>query len=606
MMTPNVFTYSGIKSSNILIRFNPFIRKSSRALIYLVFITFFVNLQYISAQTIPIDDIKEEQLRIQQLIHGSNFSSFNNRPVWRGIYDAYMDLGESNYGFWSERHSAPEYNIEGFGDIRIGVYEPSFRLTNNSSLPHGWNNESAWYGRGINTEISGGFWVTSDYLTITIRPTFTTHQNSNFEVPRFIPRDDEGNMIYGAEGIDNVIDLPFQFGPDSFSTFNHGYTSIRAHFKMIELGYSTEPMWWGPNVLYPLLMSNNAPGMKHLFLGSRSPVRIPYIGKLEFRFLGAYPENSEYFDQLHTEIQSNDEMSVPDEKRFMNGINVSFSPSFAPNFSIGWARAVHTHLDNNGLSKSDLGMVFDPILLENFIDARGPLDLVKPRNHLTSIYSRWIWPESRFELYGEFFRDDFSWDSRDFMMEPRHNSGYAFGFQKLVDAPFAHFYKVNFELTNLTPSFLQEVRSQFYYYTHPELIQGHTNRGQILGAAIGPGSNSQYLSIDGYQDWGRIGIFARRLANNNHFHFEYDRFLERPEEFRQGFGDYWRHRIDLTLGARGLFNHRDFIITGEVSWTKLLNYGRFDYGRFGGLNVSNFTPYDLTNIQLQVSVSYKF
>lgn len=570
----------------------------------------------VQAQIIPIDDLKEEQIRIQQLLNGSLHSSFTNRPVWNGIYEAYYESGaeQIDYGLWSRRLIPHQYQLDDNLGIHFGIYSPSLGLTTNSNVPYGWNNEAAWYGRGVNSSWTGGFWITSDFITITVRPQFTTQQNHSFEVPRFIEYDSDGNIRYHAEAIGDNIDNPFRFGPDPFTTFSHGYTSIRAHYKQIETGFSTEPLWWGGSVNYPLLMSNNAPGMQHFFIGTRYPVKIPYIGKIEFKWIGAFPERSQYFDQVlpkdendnvHSYLTVHNDLKLTND-RFMNGINFSFSPSFAPNIHIGWSRAVHTYINQTGLKFSDLTMVFDPILLENFIDKRGPLNVIKPRNHLTSVYGRWIWPESRFELYGEFFRDDFSWDSRDFLMEPRQNSGYSFGFQKLVLAPYAHFYRLNVELTNMTPSFIQEVRRQDYFYSHPEIREGHTNKGQLLGAAIGPGSNSQFLSLDSYQDWGRVGFYVRRYAVNNHFHFNYDRSLNRPEEFRQGFGDYWRNRTDLTVGVRTLYNHQHIYFSGEFSWTKLFNYGRFDYGRFGGLNIANFEPYDITNLQISLSVEYRF
>jgi len=546
----------------------------------------------IEAQIIPIDDIKEEQVRIYQLFHGSTGSSMSNRPLWNHTYDQTLELGDHDFGFWSRNHRAPEFDL-GY-NFRVGVYNPSLRLTSNSGVPYGDNNEAAWYGKGLNTEFLGGLWLTSDYLTVTFRPQLVNQENAEFEVPRFIPTDQDGNHQFVAEGIGDIIDRPFRFGPEPFSTFSPGYTSIRAHFRQFEAGISNEPLWWGGNVKYPLLMSNNAPGMRHFFVGTREPFSIPYVGNFEFKWLGAFPEDSDYF-----------EADEDQGDRFMNAININWSPAIAPNLHFGISRAIHTYLED-GVSGEDLGMIFDPFLLENFLATRGPLQNLKPRNHLNSIYARWVWPESRFELYGEFYREDFAWDSRDLLMEPRHNSGYAFGFQKLVLAPYANFYRINLEFTNMTPSYIQEVRPQNYYYTHSEIRQGHTNRGQVLGAAIGPGSNSQFLSIDGYTDNGRFGIFLRRLADNNHFHFNYDRSLNRPEEHRQGFGDYWRNRTDLTLGTRALYNYREFLFTGEFSWTKLFNYGRFDYGQFGGLNISNFEPYDISNVQFQISVTYIF
>ncbi len=549
------------------------------------------------SQIIPVNDIKEEQVRLQQLFHGTVYTSFTDRPIWNHIYDSYMDLADPGYGFWSRNHNMTQYDVDGPMNIRFGVYRPSVQLTNNSTVPYGENNEIAWYGRGINTEFIGGFWLTSDYMTVTVRPHIVSQQNSDFEIPRFVPTDDDGNYLFRAEGISDIIDRPIRFGATPFTSFSQGYTSIRLHYKPVEIGFSTEPRWWGGNIKYPLLMSNNAPGMQHFFLGTRYPIQIPYVGSLEFTYLAAFPEDSDFFEWEEDETELD---------RFMGGINISFSPAFAPNLHLGFARAVHTYIDETGFDASDLGLIFDPFLLEKFIEKRGPLNMIKSRNHLNTIYARWVWPESRFELYGEFYREDFAWDSRDLLTQPRHNSGYAFGFQKLVEAPYAHFYRINLEFTNMTPSHLREVRLQNYYYTHSEIRQGHTHRGQLLGAAIGPGSNSQYLSIDSYQDWGRFGLYARRLADNNHFHFEYDRALNRPEQFRQGYGDYWRHRTDLTIGTRGLYSYGDFVFSGELSWTKLFNYGRFDYGQFGGLNISNFEPYDITNVQFQVGVSYVF
>src|SRR5690625_7363763 len=96
------------------------------------------------------------------------------------------------------------------------------------------------------------------------------------------------------------------------------------------------------------------------------------------------------------------------------------------------------------------------------------------------------------------------------MMEPRHNAGYAFGFQSLLEAPLARWYRVNLEFTNMVPSGIREVRPQFYYYTHEEIRQGHTNRGHLLGAAIGPGSHSQYLRGEALTAKGRVGRYGER------------------------------------------------------------------------------------------------
>lgn len=570
------------------------LRCISPLLLTLVLFLQTANLSSVQAQIIPIDDIKEEQLRIQQLFHGSELSSFTNRPVWDKIYREYMELGNEDYGIWSRPFSPLQYEYESL--FKVGVYKPGFRATANSAVPYGGNNEAAWYGKGFNTEFAGGFWLTSDYLTITFRPQFTGSQNLEFDIPRFVPEDDLGNIRYVAEGMGNAIDMPFRFGSTAYQSLSLGYSSIRAHFRNFEVGLSTEPMWWGANVRYPLLMSNNAPGMKHFFIGSRGPLKVPYLGSFEFKLMWGFPEDSDYFDQ-EGEFQ---------QERFMNAVNISYSPFFAPNVHLGLTRAVHTYIEQGVLTSEDYSLVLDPILVTNFVKTRGPFQEAKPRNPLNSLYARWVWPESKMEIYGEYFRDDYAYDARDLLMEPRHNSGYAFGFQKLLMGKHANFYKMNVEFTNMTPGYLEEVRPQIYYYTDQLVRQGHTNRGQLLGAAIPPGSNSQFISVDAYFDQGKLGLYARRLADNNHFHYEYDRFLDRPEEWRKGYGDYWRHRTDLTFGMKGMFNYQDFLISADLSWTKLFNYGRYDYGEFGGTNIANFEPIDKINIQFGFGVTYTF
>tara|TARA_R100001143_G_C3360851_1_gene135476 strand:- start:4378 stop:6108 length:1731 start_codon:yes stop_codon:yes gene_type:complete len=550
----------------------------------------------IFAQRVVINDLQEEQIRIQQLLYGSKFTSLANRPLWQQVYDDYINQTDHDYGMWSKSYSSTAYTPGPQDIFQIGLYDIQSRVTINTTVPYGYNNEAAWYGRGLNSELFFGGWISSDYLTISFRPQLVYQQNIEFEDPRFVFRDEDGNLLYFTEAIGNIIDTPFQFGPDPFSTISLGYTSIRAHYNAFEVGYSTEPLTWGANVQYPLLFSNNAPGMQHFFLGTRKPFRIPYVGNLEFSYIGAFPEDSDYFE-TEDELQEN--------RRFINGINLAYSPAFISNFHVGFARAVQKYLENDTLKSSDFGLILDPFYLKEFIRTRGSLNNVEPRYHLNLVYVRWIWEESHFEIYGEFYREDFAWDSRDFLMEPHHNSGYSFGFSKLIFAPYAHFYKVNLEFVNMTPSQLQEVRPQSYYYANPVIRQGHTNRGQLLGAAIGPGSNTQYFSIDAYKSWGRYGIYFRRLADNNQFHYNFDRSLNRPEIFRQGFGDYWRNRTDLTIGTRGLIESNNFILSGEIAWTKLFNYGRYDYNVFGGTNIANFTPNDRTNLSVQFSISYR-
>lgn len=549
------------------------------------------------AQIIPGGDIQEEQLRTWQLIHGTDGSSMTSRPIWQSRYNP-SEMADTESGSWWNRDYSPR-RFTLTGNIEAGVYAPVVRTTINSQVPYGENNEAAWYGRGVSTEFQGGFWVTSDYMTLTFRPHLVRHANNDFVEPRFIPRMSGGVPYYVAEGISQLIDTPYRFGPESFSSADWGYSSVRIHYGPLETGLSTEPLTWGGNVRYPLMMSRNAPGIPHWFVGTRSPVSIPYLGDLEFRWMLGQPQDSKYLKELHGE-------NYPD--RFFNGLNFVISPKWIPNLHLGHSRAFHSFMGDKGVTFNKLFDIFDPYSLKRLRQRYGGQDEIPLRNELRSYYFRWVWPESRFELYGEFIRDGILWDSRDLLMEPRHHAGYGFGFQKLFDAPLANMYRIQVELTNLTPSGLQEVRPQTYIYGDENIRQGHTNRGQVLGAAIGPGSNSQFIAVDGYSENGRIGIYVRRLADNNHYHYEFDREQDR-ERRGTGWGDYWRHRTDITVGSRFLYDLGSVILTGDISWTRLMNYGRFDYGRFGsGIHIETYDPTDkdIENTQVQIGLQYRF
>src|SRR5690625_76079 len=558
-----------------------------------------VSAEVIFSQTIPVGDLREEQLRIQQLIHGSSHSAMVSRPVWMGTYETYLQRAEPNRYWWNRHLGNQELNLdlEGIIDssypLQFGLYEPVFTTTTNSTHPSGYNNAASWYGKGINTEVQGGFYITSEFLTVNFRPHISWQQNRDFVTPRFIPRDGDNNPFYVAEGIGDIIDRPFRFGPDPFWTTDIGHSSIRAHYNEFEIGYSSEPLWWGGNVQFPLVMSNNAPGVRHLFLGTRSPYTLPWIGNVEFKWLIGWPEDSGYFNQ--PEPYQRD--------RFLNAAVLSYSPAFLPDLHLGLTRTFHSYVRNSGFMWRDLFVMFDPIHLKNVVERHGSERT--PRNEINSYFARWVWPEGRTEIYGEFYREDFSWDGRDFMMEPRHNAGYAFGFQSLLEAPLARWYRVNLEFTNTVPSGIREVRPQFYYYTHEEIRQGHTNRGHLLGAAIGPGSNSQYLSVDALTVNGRVGMFVQRLADNNHFHYEYDRSIVQDVRY----SNFFLHRTNMTVGGRFLALWHPLQISGLIAWTRPYIYGRFDYGGDGPVNrvkITDFIPQDLENVQLQITIRYLF
>lgn len=537
---------------------------------------------FLFAQTIPTGSILEQQAKIQILLSDSLTVSPANRPLSTEVYQSLIKKEAPLSNWYEQNLFRSEFAVGNI--LKTGLYPIFIQNTFNSKFPYGENNQAAWYGRGVNSEFMGGFYLSSKYVTVNIYPHIIYQENIDFLRPRFIPGDGDGNVRYVAEGIGAALDAPFRFGPDPFTTLDLGNSSIRLHYKKLESGFSTEPLWWGPAVRYPLAFSNNAPGIPHFFIGSRQPYSIPYVGDLQFKWILGYPQDSQYYDG-----------EGQNKTRFTTAVNLAYSPIFFKNLTFGIIRVIHLY-EENGFNIQNAVLPFNLTSLSSSFNT-GPQD----RNQSFSSYIHIQLPEANAEIYGEFFREDHSFDVRDFINQPHHNSAYSFGFQKISYIPWVDFLKTNLEFTNLTTSALEQVRFQTFLYTHTTVRQGHTNQGQILGAAIGPGSNSQYLSFDAYKGNYKFGIFAQRWVDNNNFHFERGSADRAPSN---QFGDYFRHRVNLNIGLNFLYGPGPFYLNGKFTWTKAFNYGRFDYGDFEGVTVRNYEHKDLINIQFQVGITY--
>ena len=566
------------------------------------------------AQSIPVGDFRESQFRVLQLLSDSTIQlSYSNRPISTESYNnLFEEAGLVGQSLWREplEHITYDISIRNY-PLTIGTYDPELSNTYNNELPYGENNGAAWYGKGLTTEFKTGFYVKSKYFTATFRPHFSYQENADFRTPRFIPKYPDGSDRYVAQGIlpedtlANRIDRPFRFGPDAYSTFDLGHSSIRFHYNDMELGFSKEPLWWGPGVQYALIMSNNAPGLKHLFWGSRNPITLPLnMGDIEFRLIAAWPEDSKYFDLNLEESPHRQELSNRYLRdRFMNGLNLIYSPSFIPNFHLGLSRVVHQYVPDSGLGLGDYFQVFAPFPKpdERVLDGFRDESYFEDRNHLSSMYFRWVFPESNAEVYGEYMRNNQSFNFRDLLMEPQHGRAYTFGFQKIIESDWIDFFKINAEFNSLLPGEIDDVRPQTYYYTHQSVKQGHTNEGQLLGAAIGPGSTSQYLGADAYFKKGSVGFFIQRMVDNDLFHYEYyQRFFTQG-----GFKDQFRHRANLNVGLNGSYIFRDIVFSGRFVWNKNFSYGRFNYGEFP-INYETREGTDIINMQFQLSARYLF
>jgi hypothetical protein len=141
------------------------------------------------------------------------------------------------------------------------------------------------------------------------------------------------------------------------------------------------------------------------------------------------------------------------------------------------------------------------------------------RDQLMSLFCRWVFPNDGFEAYFEWLRASMPVSLRDFLTDPSHSRGYTVGLQWLAaENSRGGALRLQAEVTNLEQDASFRYRAIGSIYTSRVVPQGYTLRGQSLGAAIGPGSSSQWLSTDYVaRDWS-LGVFGERIRWNEDGH----------------------------------------------------------------------------------------
>jgi hypothetical protein len=142
-------------------------------------------------------------------------------------------------------------------------------------------------------------------------------------------------------------------------------------------------------------------------------------------------------------------------------------------------------------------------------------------------------------------------------------------------------FRLHGEVSYLEPDPSLRVRPVAITYTSHSVPQGFTHRGKTLGAAIGPGASSQWITGDVFAPRWRLGAYLERIRWDNGVLFE------------PIVPDFKRQDVTLLAGLRG-----------SVSWrgmSLLLDFAhaaRFDYlfqayalspGKTGGIDLINNT-----------------
>ena len=106
------------------------------------------------------------------------------------------------------------------------------------------------------------------------------------------------------------------------------------------------------------------------------------------------------------------------------------------------------------------------------------------------------------------------------------------------------------------------LRSAGSWYQHGWTYDGYTNKGEVLGASIGPGSNSHYFALNRIRDKEKLGIALEIIDQDNDFYHEAFNSANDPRR-------YWK---DFNLHINFSKKYKQFWLSSNLMYSRSLNY----------------------------------
>ena len=432
---------------------------------------------------------------------------------------------------------------------------PRVVFRRNAALPYSQNDGSLWAGRGSNVVVSGGIVLEWSRLRLLLVPEYVLAANDSFNPPATppnpVPRAERSP--YSSPWHDNgqSIDLPWRFGSGRVRQFLPGQSSIALDAAYLTVGFSTENEWWGPGIRNALILSNHAPGFTHAFIRTRDSWKTR-VGSFRARWLVGWLDESAHFDTVST-----------NNVRAISMAGISWTPSGHPEIEIGIARSVYAPASGR-LDAMSAGL--NVLLGVGHPNARPYTDTSRTpgRDQLLSFFGRWTFPKDGLEAYAEWARSEFPRSLREFLTYPNHSQGYTLGMQWLSDSiGRGARIRAQAEATYLEQSTTYRFLPIGSWYTSRAVVQGYTNRGQALGASIGPGSSAQFLAVDYVRPTWRLGGYLNRIRWLEDAHSQ-----QAYPNLPSGTRGWCEHDVSLLHGVRGAAHSRfgDVALDYSTGW----------------------------------------
>lgn len=529
---------------------------------YLCFLLLFSGNLFSQTLSVGLMQNVEDSFRRQQLLDkDSSEISYLIRPINTNPALAYL--------------YKPLYKSAS-GNTYISALPVVWQHQYNTHHPYGMNDGSMILAKGYQTQLSGGLFAKAGPLSIQVRPEFVFAQNKDYREMHEAGNGDEFLTAY-IKSFYNKIDLPSRFRSGVYSKADWGQSSIRLTFDPVSVGLSNENLWWGPGTKSSLLMTNNSSGFKHLTLNTSRPIRT-FIGSFEAQVIAGRLEPSEA-----PKINDSRFGKKSADWRYLSGAVVTYQPKWVPSLYLGLDRTFV-------INKKDLGNGFFDYFPFLSVLTKSSYNLIRPgideedakrRDQYISFFARWILTESKAEVYLQYGRNDHAATLSDFLNEPEHSRAYILGIKKLMPLRDANeFMEFNFEAVQTQRSPTAMIREGESWYSHYQVTSGYTNKGQILGAGIGPGSNMLSFEMNWISGLKKIGFSFDRVEQGVDFYF----YGSKTSDIHA-----WK---DLAFTGKFNWNFKQFIIDSQLTYIRSLNY--------------QYTDDNANNLHLKLGILYFF
>jgi hypothetical protein len=354
----------------------------------------------------------------------------------------------------------------------------------NSHHPYGYNDGSFIPATGLQTQLSFGVALRAGPVQLNLQPEFIHAANPTYPT----------NGSYGYSS------------GKPYTKLYGGQSTLSVRASAFSVGISTANKWWGPGNTSALIMSNNAPGFTNIFIKTYRPAKTP-IGNFEFELIGGRLETDSLLPYENSHLKPSP--NFLNSWRYINAYILSYNPKWLPGVYVGLIRSLQRYGPDVVNGAGNFSSKYLPIVTKAIQKKNDWGDDTLNIDQVASFFVRIAFPKSKSELYVEYGKNDYSVNTRDYLIAPTHSVAHIVGFKKIVSLNKSKYLNLGIEFTQMSQSPDAILRTAGNWYVH-QIRQGYTNYNQIMGAGSGFGANKQIVMGTYINGINRLGVFIEK------------------------------------------------------------------------------------------------